>query len=333
MASGLQTIVRRSESRFTSFLAFLFLLGIGTIAVWLAGGVGGWVCFGIFAVCSLLPLSSVIWPTTSLLAAGNGKLVWWTVQHGKRIEEGAVPIDAIRKIIRRLQPGSRFVETQLALADDTVLVLPQGLMPEVNADKIISGIRKLSPAIAVVTTEAADDAAGAMVRVAGGSSSEDLDSSSEAGQPQKGRGWGTNERNLWKVTLCFVVVGMGLLIAATVGGISTYRFLQAASTADGVIQKMGVVSNSGHLTGRFTVAFTDRSGHERTFTETGNVMNRPAFNVGQKVRVAYDPANPSAARVISFQTLWLWQSFMGGMGLMFVVIGSLGTWQARKVFA
>jgi hypothetical protein len=332
MVSGLQTIIKRSENRFTSFLAFLFLLGIGIIPVWLAGGITGWVCFGIFAVCSLLPLSSVIRPKTSLLAAGNGKLVWWTAQQSKRTEDGNVPIDNIRKIIRRSQPGGRFVEIQLVLADDTVLVLPQDLMPEVNAHKIISSIQTLSPAIEVVEAAAGDEPTNPSSDAVGIKRPDAPSSSIESGQAQKEGEWGTNERNLWKVTLCFVLVGAGLVVGALTWGISTYRFLQTASRAGGVVRKMEIVSRSGHMTGEFTVAFTDQSGQVRTFTEMGNVQNRPAFTVGQMVRVAYDPTDPSEARIVSFETLWLWQSFLGGMGLLFVVIGSIATWQARKIY-
>ena len=142
-----------------------------------------------------------------------------------------------------------------------------------------------------------------------------------------------NEKNLWKYALGFAVVGVALVVTAVVCGISTYRFVRAASTADGTIQKMDLVGSPGHRAYQYAIVFTDRSGQARTFTENGNAYNRPDFKVGQQVRVAYDANNPSAARIVAFRTLWLDPTIYGVLGMAFAVIGSLATWQGRKLYS
>lgn len=327
----METIIKRSENRFTSFLAFLFLVGLGIIPVWVAGGFVGWICFILFAIVSLLPLSSVIRPETSLLATEDGKLVWWTARQGKRTEEASVPIDAIRRVIKQSQPGSRFVEIQLVLADQTVLVLPQGLLPEFNAKKIIGAVKGLSPVIECEETEAADEPANTMPGDADTGWHEDRRSPAKARKPKAENGWTLNEKNAWKYALGFVIIGVASLVITVTGGISTYRFVHAAIPADGIIQKMNLVGSLGHHTYRPTIGFTDQSGQARTFTESGS--DPPGFRVGQHVRVIYDPNNPSRAHINAFSTLWLDQTFMGIIGLAFTVIGSLATWQGRKLYS
>jgi hypothetical protein len=44
----------------------------------------------------------------------------------------------------------------------------------------------------------------------------------------------------------------------------------------------------------------------QTFTfESGNASDPPAYDVGEKVRVLYDPANPETAQIDSFFERWL----------------------------
>jgi hypothetical protein len=326
-----KTIIKRTENRFTSFLAFLFLLGVGSIPLWIAGGFVGWFVLVAFAIASLLPLWSVIQPDSSELAVEDGELVWWTARQGKRTEEASVPIGDIRKVIKLSQPGSRFVEIQLVLADNTVLVLPQGLMPEVNARKILDGIKSLSPAIEIEETDAADESADTAPGDAATARPEHRHSSARARKPKAGSGWTFNEKNVWKYTLGFVVMGVAAISVAVIWGISTYRFVQAASPAEGTIRKMDLVGRSGHQAYQPTVVFTDRSGKAWTFTESAS--DPPAFSVGQQVRGLYDPNDPSLAHIKAFSTLWLFQTFIGVLGLAFIVIGSLATWQARKLYS
>jgi hypothetical protein len=326
-----ETILKRTENRFTSFLAFIFMLGLGCIPLWLAGGIVGWIFFFLFAVGSLLPLSSVIQPETSQLASEDGELVWWTAKQGKRTEEASVSIGDIRKVIQLSHPGSRLVEIQLVLADKTVLVLPQGLMPEVNARKILSGIKGLSPAIEIGETEAETESAGSAPGDVDTTRPEHRHASAKAQTQKAESGWTFNEKNVWKYTLGFVVVGVALLVIAVTWGISTFQFVRAASPADGLVQKMDLVGRPGHHAYQPTVVFTDQAGQTRTFTESGS--DPPAFRVGQRVRVLYDRNDPSRARIKAFSTLWLFQTFIGVLGLAFTIMGSVGTWQARKLYS
>ena len=326
----MKTIIKQSESRFTNFLVFLFLLGLGVIPVWLAGGITGWLCFALFAAFSLLPLWTVIQPKTSLLAVKDGKLVWWTAQQGQRIEEASVPIETIRKVIKLSQPGRRSVEIQLVLADSEVLFLPEGLLPEVNAKKIISAIKGLSETITVEELDTANERDDTLPGDA--KAARPARASAGTGKPKAENGWTLNDRNVWKYTLGFVIVGVALLGTAVILGISTYRFIRAASSTNGTVQNLVWSSTgSGHGVYQPIVLFADQSGQARTFTESGS--NPPDFRVGQQVRVIYDPNDPSHANIYSFQTLWLLQTCMGILGLLFTTMGSFATWQARKLYA
>lgn len=49
--------------------------------------------------------------------------------------------------------------------------------------------------------------------------------------------------------------------------------------------------------------------------------NPPEYELGDSVRVLYDPGCPSEARIRSFTSLWLLPIVLGGLGLIFTVLG------------
>lgn len=289
-----------------------------------------WAFFLLFAIISLLPLSSVFRPETSLLATEHGNLIWWTAQNGKRSEEASVPIADIRKVVKYSQPGTRLVEIELVLADGTVLILPHGLLLTFSPDKIIGSIKRLSPAAEIEEGDATAEPPKSRSGGAAGPRSQPRHSSATAKARKAGSAWQVNGKNAWKFTLCFVVMGVALMGAAVPWGISTYQFIHAASQADGTIVQIQIVDSPAHrfFEHQYTIAFTDRSGTVRTFTENGS--NRQDFTFGQRVRVAYDANDPSIARIIDFRFLWLPQTFIGTLGLCIFVLGSWATFQVRK---
>lgn len=49
----------------------------------------------------------------------------------------------------------------------------------------------------------------------------------------------------------------------------------------------------------------------------------PAFAIGERVAVYYDPQNPERARIDSFTENWIGSLIVGGIGLIFLLIGLL----------
>ena len=57
---------------------------------------------------------------------------------------------------------------------------------------------------------------------------------------------------------------------------------------------------------------------------TGTYTNPPAYDVGDRVTVRYERANPENARLDSFVELWLFPVVFGGVGLLLAVIMNVG---------
>lgn len=50
--------------------------------------------------------------------------------------------------------------------------------------------------------------------------------------------------------------------------------------------------------------------------------NPPAYEVGEKVVVLYETTRPHEARIRSFDSLWLLAVILGGLGMVFSVVGA-----------
>jgi len=68
------------------------------------------------------------------------------------------------------------------------------------------------------------------------------------------------------------------------------------------------------------------------FTMSYSSTNEP-YKVGDKVKVLYDPGQPSAARVSSFFSLWYFPLFMLGAGGVLLLVGLGLLLLARRVLA
>ena len=74
--------------------------------------------------------------------------------------------------------------------------------------------------------------------------------------------------------------------------------------------------------------FQDAQGRNHTVTSsTGS--SRPAYEVGQQVRVLYDPADPQQARLHGFAELWLFPVTFSSIGILCLVLSAW--WLRRRV--
>lgn len=63
------------------------------------------------------------------------------------------------------------------------------------------------------------------------------------------------------------------------------------------------------------VEFPDSRGHITRFTDPNGSLP-PDYTIGERVEVAFDPAEPSRARLISWKRLWLVPTMLIGVGLL-----------------
>ncbi|HZP67461.1 MAG TPA: DUF3592 domain-containing protein [Rudaea sp.] len=125
---------------------------------------------------------------------------------------------------------------------------------------------------------------------------------------------------LWVFGAIFLVVGVGLLS----GGVAWWRasaaFAATAAGADGVVADLVYRSSSKGGTYVPLVEFTTPDGARVHMTgSTGS--NPAAYARGDHVHVLYDPANPERARIDSFMEQSLGPAILGGLGLVFALIG------------
>lgn len=125
-------------------------------------------------------------------------------------------------------------------------------------------------------------------------------------------------------TAIFLVIGLGLLGGGAYSGVSRFDFLGNAVSASGVVIDLEARwdSDDGGYTYYPRVRFATEGG--RPYEFTGDVGSSPAsFDVGEEVRVLFDPADPSKARIDSFMQLWFTPLLLSGMGTVFA---SFGLW-------
>lgn len=123
----------------------------------------------------------------------------------------------------------------------------------------------------------------------------------------------------------FLLIGLGLLGGAAYLVLDTRADIARAETAAGtVIDLIGRRDSDGDTIYYPHVRYVTRSGETVEFTASVG-SSPPAFDVGEPVSVLYDPAAPTEARIDSFFQLWFGAVILGGIGLVFIVIGGAGS--------
>jgi len=118
----------------------------------------------------------------------------------------------------------------------------------------------------------------------------------------------------------FAIIGIGMVIVAIVLAINEQKFISTATHVSGTVTDFVTGTDSkGNTNYKPVVEFTTLDG--QAYKYTSNISNNPpAYQVGQKVDIYYDPANPENV-VIAGQsgTIYL---IIGGMGAVFALIGA-----------
>jgi len=124
------------------------------------------------------------------------------------------------------------------------------------------------------------------------------------------------------IPLIFIVCGVGLLTGAGRYLVRTRAFLAKAKETIGevvALEKVPPTESSELPTYRPVVSF--RVGAQTIRFQSIAHSNPPEYEPGASVHVLYDPARPGEARIRSFTSLWLLPIVLGGLGLIFTVIG------------
>ena len=128
------------------------------------------------------------------------------------------------------------------------------------------------------------------------------------------------------VAVIFGVIGAAMLAGGAYARYTTAQEIRAFLPAEGVVTA-NIASRSGRnnsLTYAAQVRFTAQDGSTVTFKE-GFSANPPAHQVGDKLKVLYDPGNPQNARIDDFMNTWFLPLLLGGIGLIFGLVAvSLG---------
>jgi hypothetical protein len=128
-------------------------------------------------------------------------------------------------------------------------------------------------------------------------------------------------KKLWFVKLIFLFIGTGLLVGAYFLYQSTASFIEGAEEAPGTVINLSR-SGSDEPTYYPEVEFKTREGQEVVFfSSTGS--NPASYSVGEKVVVLYEPENPTNAEIKSFFSLWAGALIVGGIGVVFFLVGGI----------
>jgi hypothetical protein len=101
----------------------------------------------------------------------------------------------------------------------------------------------------------------------------------------------------------------------------TQSFLGKAVPTAGTVLQMEAIDDEGSYAP--VVGFQTLTGQKIEY-HSNTSTNPPAYKVGDKVNVLYDPANSSNVRINDFISLWLLVLILGIMGSIFTAIGVLG---------
>ncbi len=122
----------------------------------------------------------------------------------------------------------------------------------------------------------------------------------------------------------FSSIGAGLLLIAFFVGKNTYEFLGNSIETRGTVVDMYSVRSSSSsgtsTTYKPKVHFYSRNGKLFEFVSSTS-SNPPAYEIGEKVDVLYNPKSPGDAKIKGFFSLWGATFILGIIGTFFFLMG------------
>lgn len=122
------------------------------------------------------------------------------------------------------------------------------------------------------------------------------------------------------IGVVFSLVGLLLAAIAAFVLVRTRTFLGKAQEVKGTVVRL--VYSSSSKGGGYSPVFRFKTIGGQSIEVSDNLRsNPPLFQEGQVVDILYDPENPHNARVKKWFSLYFVPLLLGGMGLIFGVIG------------
>ena len=139
------------------------------------------------------------------------------------------------------------------------------------------------------------------------------------------------EKGMWLFVAIFGGIGVVFVIVAAWILVSTIQFRGRAQSAEGVVVELVARSGSkGGVTYAPVYEFTDRNGESHR-VQSSSSSNPASYDVGERVTVRYEPAEPGDARIDGFMDNWFLPTIFGGIGSIFALIGgAIGMHELRK---
>jgi hypothetical protein len=133
------------------------------------------------------------------------------------------------------------------------------------------------------------------------------------GFPKTAADWNRFAKPMMWLSAAFIVLGVVFAIRSAI-------FLRTAQPAEGtIIELLERESDEGGTTFAPVYTFVDASGHTNRIISS--VSSSPPIGlVGDKIRVLYNPKNPSTARINRFFDLWGISAIGGGLGSLYLLV-------------
>ncbi len=113
-----------------------------------------------------------------------------------------------------------------------------------------------------------------------------------------------------------------MLAPAIWTGYQSWRFLQIAQAAPGTVTALEWSDDTDTSGARPVVNYEIRG---EPYQITGTTWsNPPTYALGEQVQVLYSPDQPRAAQIYSWFDFWFTPMLLGGVGLVFELVG-IGT--------
>lgn len=121
-------------------------------------------------------------------------------------------------------------------------------------------------------------------------------------------------------SILFLIIGLGLLAGAGFVWRNHASFAAHTLRADGTITDL--IYHSSSKGGSYYPEVEFKASNGSVVHVTGSTGSKPpAYSRGEHVTVMYQSDNPESARIDSFSENWLGVLILGGIGLVFALIG------------
>jgi hypothetical protein len=121
-----------------------------------------------------------------------------------------------------------------------------------------------------------------------------------------------------------------LMIMAGVVGVATeWHFIRTALRAEATVVEMVEQSGDNGVMYAPVYTFKDQAGQEQKVHSRCSSYP-PAYHVGDKIAVLYRPSSPRDAQIQSFFDMWGWMAIVGGIGIVYGIIGPILLTVVRK---